>query len=254
MCELPHDNAIALDAPFQRQVFLPPREAAEGEMAVLTLFGDLDSGNVHKVQMILRRADVPYRRVDCAQIRGEPMSPEFRRINPMGKVPTVLLDDGTTLSESGAILHYFSAATALWPESTRTQAEVLRWMFFEQYSHEPALAVIRYLKHYTDDAKAKARIPELEPKAHHALSVMEKRLAQAEWLACEKCTIADYALYPYTRVMAEAGIDPLGYSSINRWLSSVEQQPNFISMGHDGAVSTVTFSEYVSMPRPQTAW
>lgn len=221
-------------------------------MAVLTLFGDLNSGNVHKVQMILRRADVPYRRVDCAQTRGEPMSAEFRRINPMGKVPAVLLGDGTVLSESGAILYYFSAGTALWPESTRAQTEVLRWMFFEQYSHEPALAVIRYLKHYTDDAKSKARIPELESKAHHALSVMEKRLAEAEWLACEKCTIADYALYPYTRVMAEAGMDPLNYPAIDRWLSGVEQQPSFIPMGCDGAASTVTFSDYISVSGPRT--
>jgi glutathione S-transferase len=111
---------------------------------LLTLFGSLDSGNVHKAQMILRRAGQSYRRVDVAQTRGEPRDRNFLAVNPMGKVPAVLREeDGRVMTESGAILYYFSQGTSLWPGSLDDRTEVLRWMFFEQYSHEPTLAVMR---------------------------------------------------------------------------------------------------------------
>jgi glutathione S-transferase len=196
--------------------------------------------------MILRRVAVPYRRVDVAQPRGEPRSKEFRDINPIGKVPTVLFDDGDILSESGAILYFFGKGTDLWPDDRRTQSEVLRWMFFEQYSHEPALAVIRYLKHFSSEDGAEQRISELQPKARHALSVMEQRLETNEWLACESCTLADYALYPYTRLMAESGISPADYPSVSRWLEKIENTPGFLGTGQDGAEETISFSEYVT--------
>src|SRR5687768_13482401 len=105
-------------------------------MTLPTLFGDLNSGNVHKAQMILCRVGISYRRIDTAQTRSEPRSREFLNINPMGKVPVVLLEDGSVLSESGAILFFFGNGTSLWPSDIKDQAEVLRWMFFEQYSHE----------------------------------------------------------------------------------------------------------------------
>src|SRR2546422_840792 len=216
-----------------------------GGVALLTLFGDLNSGNVHKAQMILRRIGMPYRRVDAAQSRGEPRTKEFLEINPIGKVPTVLFDNGDVLSESGAILYFFGKATDLWPNDVRAQSEVLRWMFFEQYSHESSIAVMRYLKHYTTGIGSASRIRELEPKAHHALGVMEKRLSANEWLAGETCSIADFALYPYTRVMDESGIDPRNYSSVNRWLGELEDQENFLVMGRDGAQKSITFAEYV---------
>lgn len=211
---------------------------------MLTLFGNLESGNVHKVQMILRRVGLPYRRVDVAQPRGEPRSEAFRKINPIGKVPAVLLDDGDILSESGAILHFFGSGTELWPDDLRIRTEVLRWMFFEQYSHEPALAVIRYLMHFSTEEGAAERARELQPKAHHALGVMEQRLTAGDWLAGDTCTLADYALYPYTRMMEEAGLDADDYPSVDRWLVRVEDQPRFIPPGQDGAEQTVSFAEY----------
>lgn len=193
--------------------------------------------------MILRRVGVPYRRVDTAQFRGEPRTNEFLKINPIGKVPTLLFDNGDVLSESGAILYFFGKDTDLWPDDLRAQSEVLRWMFFEQYSHEPSLAVMRYLKHYTDESTS--RILELLPKARHALGVMEKRLGAHEWLAGASCSIADFALYPYTRVMDESGIDSRNYPSVARWLAELEGQENFLVMGRDGAEEAITFSEYV---------
>jgi len=94
---------------------------------MITLFGNLESGNVHKAKMILRRVGLPFRRVDVSQARGEPRRPEFLKLNPIGKVPTILLDDGDILSESGAILYYFAKDTELWPEDIGAQTEVLRW-------------------------------------------------------------------------------------------------------------------------------
>jgi glutathione S-transferase len=195
--------------------------------------------------MILHRVGIPYRRVDVAQTRGEPRSREFREINPMDKVPAVIFDNGDILSESGAILYFFGSDTNLWPGDRRTQSEVMRWMFFEQYNHEPSLAVIRYLLHYSTDEAAAERVPELQPKAQHALGVMEQRLETNEWLACESCTLADYAFYPYTRLMDESGINPDDYPSIKRWLLRVENLPGFLAMGQDGAEESISFPDYV---------
>lgn len=212
---------------------------------MLTLFGDLESGNVHKAQMILHRAGVPYRRVDTAQVRGDPRTSDFLRINPIGKVPAVMFDDGDVLSESGAILYYFGKDTGLWPQDLRTQSEVLRWMFFEQYSHEPALAVIRYLKHHRTDKESADRVHALEPKARDALDIMNRRLESADWIACQYCSLADFALYPYTRVMDESGFRRGDYPFVDRWLQRMEEQSDILTMGRDGAEEAVDFSEYL---------
>lgn len=212
---------------------------------MLTLFGNLDSGNVHKAQLILARVGAKFRRVDVAQTRDEPRDARFLAINPMGKVPAVLRDDGHLLSESGAILYHFARGTSLWPEGGDTRTEILRWMFFEQYSHEPALAVMRYLRHFTEHADRHAgRIAELEPRARHALEAMESRLSRDEWIAAQCCTIADLALYPYTRSADSVGFEISRFPGIERWLESVESQPDFIPFGHEGAVQTLAFTEY----------
>jgi len=110
----------------------------------------------------------------------------------MGKVPVVLLENSDVLLKSCPILYYFAKDPELWPKDTRSQAEVLRWMFFEQYSHEPRLAVIRYLKRFVDDPQHCAdQVDQLESKAHHALTVMESRLTAKEWIAVGHCTVAD---------------------------------------------------------------
>lgn len=212
---------------------------------MLTLFGNLDSGNVHKVQMMLRRISQAYRRVDVAQTRGEARDEKFLVVNPMGKVPAVMREDGRVLTESGAILYYFAQGTRLWPESVDARSEVLRWMFFEQYSHEPSLAVMRYLRHFVDDPTRHVdRVTALEPNARHALSVMEMRLHDEEWLIADGCTIADYALYPYTRTADTVGFVIAEFPGIQRWLARVEAQPEFIPLYSDGAVETLSFAEY----------
>ena len=215
---------------------------------MLTLFGNLESGNVHKAQMILSRRAIPFRRVEVAQVRGEPRRHEFLALNPMGKVPVLLMDDGDVMTESGAILFHFAEGTGLWPEGRRAQAEVLRWMFFEQYSHEAALAVMRYLRNYTDDpARHEERLTELRPRAHLALDAMQARLGGANWLVGETPTIADYALYPYTRMAGEAGVEIEEWPSLLPWLARVEAEPGFLPMYADGAIETLSFVEYFGL-------
>src|SRR5437879_12479348 len=108
---------------------------------MLTLYGNLNSGNVYKVRLLWAFLGLPHRRVEVNQGDGGPRSAAFLRINPIGKVPAVKLDDGRILTESGAILFYFARGTGFWPDDPWSQAQALRWMFFEQYSHEPAIAV-----------------------------------------------------------------------------------------------------------------
>jgi glutathione S-transferase len=217
---------------------------------MLTLFGNVESGNVHKVQMVFSRLGLPFRRVDVRQDLGQPRDARFLTINPMGKVPAVRFPDGDVLSDSGAILFYFALQTPLWPEPRRDQAEVLRWMFFEQYSHEPALAVLRYLKRFTPDPGAhQSRIADLVSKSTFALGVLEKRLAQAEWIAGPAPTIADYALYPYTRWMNEVGFSHDDWPAISLWMRRVEKLPRFLPLYTDAAREVIAFADYFATPQ-----
>jgi glutathione S-transferase len=212
---------------------------------MLTLFGNIDSGNVHKVQMILHARAIPFRRVDVRQDRGQPRDPRFLTLNPMGKVPAVRLADGDVLSDSGAILFYFAEGTGLWPSDRRRQAEVLRWMFFEQYSHEPALAVLRYLMRFAPDTAARAdRIAELRERSRFVLGVLDERLAAQNWIADDEPTIADLALYPYTRHAGEVGLDPDEWPSVARWLSRIESLPRHLPVYADAAAETIAFEAY----------
>ena len=210
-----------------------------------TLFGNLESGNVHKVQLILAYRGIPFRRVDVHQTKGQPRDPRFLAINPMGKVPAVLLADGDMISDSGALLFHFAQGTPLWPAATRGQTEVLRWMFFEQYSHEPALAVLRYHLRYTPDPdQHDRRIAELMPKARFALDVLEQHLAASDWIAGSEATIADYALYPYSRLAGECGLAIADWPAVSRWLDRFERQPRFVPLYRDAAVETLSFAGY----------
>lgn len=198
---------------------------------MLTLYGDLDSGNVYKVRLLLAQIGVAYRRVDTTQNRGEPATPEFRAINPIGKIPTVVFDDGRMLSESGAILFYLAQGSQFWPAGNWDQAQVLRWMFFEQYSHEPYIAVNRHWKLHlpaAEQAGLAERMTANHTRGRQALDVMEQRLSGNGWLAAGDYTIADIALYAYTHTAAEGGFDLGPYAGIRRWLDRVRARPGHI--------------------------
>ena len=209
-------------------------------MAVTILFGNLESGNVHKVQLLLRRIGEGYQRVEVGQASGEARRREFLELNPMGKVPAVRLENGDVLSESGAIPYFYGRSTELWPSDVRGQAEVLRWMFFEQYSHEPALSVARYRKRIGQERISSDSLSE----CHRVLGIMEGQLGRRDWLCGDNCTIADYSLYPYTKWAPEAGVMLEPYCAVNRWLSQVESQPRFLHLRSEGAEKVLSFAEY----------
>ncbi len=212
---------------------------------MLTLFGNLDSGNVHKVQMILTYRGESYRRVDVRQDRGQPQDPRFRAVNEIGKVPAVRFSDGSVLSDSGALLYFFASGTPMWPEGLQDQAEVLRWMFFEQYSHEPALAVLRYLNRFATQVEVDPqRLADLVAKSRQALDILDKRLANSDWVAGPSVTIADCALYPYSRWMEEVDLPRRDWPAIDRWLDRFEQTPAFLPLYAEGAAEVVAFDDY----------
>jgi glutathione S-transferase len=149
--------------------------------------------------------------INTTQNRGEPATAEFRAINPIGKIPTIVFDDGRMLSESGAILYLLARDSALFAADIWDQANVLRWMFFEQYSHEPYIAVNRHWKLHLPPAE-------------------QSRLADriAQWLAAGRYTIADIALYGYTHTATDGGFDLAPHSGIRAWLDRVRAQPGHI--------------------------
>jgi glutathione S-transferase len=212
------------------------------ETAMLTLYGDLDSGNVYKVRLVLAQLGIPYRRVDTTQNRGEPGTAEFRAINPIGKIPTIVFDDGRVLSESGAVLFYFAQGTALFPDDSWDRANVLRWMFFEQYSHEPFIAVNRHLRLHLPQAELARltdRLADNHGRGNQALAVMEQQLSGTDWLAAGRYTIADIALYAYTHTAADGGFDLGAYPAIRRWLERVRAQPRHVVQMEQEAAVTV---------------
>jgi glutathione S-transferase len=220
---------------------LPKREVTmRDDHGMLTLYGNLESGNVYKVRLLLAQLGLAHRRVEVNQVRGEPMTAAFRAINPIGKVPALRFADGRLLSESGAILYYLAQGSRFWPAPAWDQAEALRWMFFEQYSHEPCIAVNRYLLRFTDDPGAHAaRVEANAVKGHHALSVMEQHLTAQDWFTGETYGIADIALFAYSHVADEGGFDLAGYPALCRWLARVAAQPGHIALLQESSAAPV---------------
>lgn len=211
---------------------------------MLTLWGNLESGNVYKVRLLWAWLGLAHRRIDVDQTRGEPATAAFREVNPIGKVPAVRLEDGRVLGESGAILQFFANGTPWWPADRWGQAEVLRWMFFEQYSHEPAIAVNRYIRRFiaAPGAFDLERLARNHPRGEQALDVMEARLAGHDWLAGNGPTIADVALYAYTHLADEGGFDLAPRPGIGRWLARIEGLPGHFPMRQETAVEVLRFA------------
>ena len=191
------------------------------------------SGNCYKVRLAARQAGVALGLRDYGLHDGETRRPEFLAKNPNGRVPMLELDDGTCLPESGAILWYLGEGTPLVPDGKRERAEVLQWMFFEQYSHEPYVAVARFWLAFAPPAELEKRrhlVPEWHAKGNAALGVMETHLRDHEWFAAGRYTIADIALYGYTHSAADGGFDLGRYPAVQAWLARVAAQPNHVTL------------------------
>lgn len=198
-------------------------------LAPFRVYGTSTSGNCHKVRLALDLLHVPYRWHEIDIMKGETRTPEYLAMNPNGKVPLLQIDDHTWLAESNAILCYLADGTELWPGDRLARAQALQWMFFEQYSHEPYVAVARFVRLFLkrpDDP----RLPELEKRGYHALGVMEGHLARNDFFVGGKLTIADIALFAYTHCAEEAGFDLGKYPAVRAWIDRCLAQPGVTAM------------------------
>jgi glutathione S-transferase len=195
------------------------------------LYNSPVSGNCYKVRLLLAHLGIPYERrtVDVADRSNRPEL--LGGLNPALRVPTLVLDDGRPLAESGAILWYFGEGTRFVPEDPYQRAQVLQWMFFEQYDHEPALAVVRFWLAYSGRPEAFAdRVEERQAAGHRALGAMARHLEGRELLVGGSLTIADIALYAYTHVAHEGGFDLGAYPAVLAWLERVAAEPGHVPM------------------------
>ena len=196
---------------------------------MITIHGMNASGNCYKLQLLLSQLDRPYRWNEMDLFNGATRTPEFLAKNPNGKVPLLELEDGRCLPESNAILCYLAEGTPYLPEDRWSRAQALQWLFFEQYSHEPYVAVARFIaKFLPADHPRRAELPRLRERAHQALAVMERELATRDFMVESGYSIADIALYAYTHDAPAGGIDLAGYPHVQAWLRRVESQPRFV--------------------------
>jgi glutathione S-transferase len=197
---------------------------------MLTLYDFLDSGNGYKVRLLLAELGLSFRLVECDILKGETHTPEFLARNPNGRIPTLQLEDGTHIAESGAILWYLAEGTPFAPQTRLERAQTLQWMFFEQYSHEPYIAVARFWRHYLTSLTPlqELDLPERMKKGYAALDVMEGHLGRRAYFVGERYGLADIALYGYTHVAHEGDFDLGGYPGIRAWLARVSAQPRHV--------------------------
>jgi glutathione S-transferase len=195
------------------------------------LYDYLASGNGYKVRLVLHQLGIPFELVLLDIAKGETRTPEFLRKNPNGRIPTLALDDGTHLFESGAILWYLGEGTPFVPGERRLRAEMLQWMFFEQYSHEPYVAVARAWLHLFEmDDERRRQLPQKQKLGYDALGVMEGHLARRTFFVGERYTLADVALYAYTHVAEEGGFDLSRFPAVQAWLGRVKAQPRHVTI------------------------
>jgi glutathione S-transferase len=201
---------------------------------MLTVYDFTGSGNGYKVWLLMSQLGLPFRRIERDILKGETRTPEFLKKNPNGRIPTLELEDGTFLFESGAILWYLAEGTSFAPASRLERAQSLQWMFFEQYSHEPYIAVARFWKHFFDrlTPQQEAGLPDIMKKGYAALDVMEKHLATNTFFVGGRYGLADIALYAYTHVAHEGGFDLSRYPHITAWQARVKARPGHVTIDH----------------------
>ncbi|KAF2006357.1 glutathione S-transferase domain protein [Amniculicola lignicola CBS 123094] len=196
----------------------------------------IPSGNAHKIHLLLSLLNLPYKTTSLNILppHCETRTPSFLALNPNGKVPCLILDDGTALPESNAILYHLAANTKYWPTTLLHQSQVLQWLFWEQYSHEPYIAVLKFHTYWHSFASASKSLAEkeiLKTKGQAALDVMEQHLAGRMWFVGESVSIADIALYVYTSAAEAVGF-AVG-ENVKVWLGRVEGLEGWVKIKDD---------------------
>ncbi|EOQ89400.1 glutathione S-transferase [Leptospira yanagawae serovar Saopaulo str. Sao Paulo = ATCC 700523] len=197
----------------------------------MKIYGDSQSGNCYKLQLVASFLNITYEWIELDIKNGDTKTESFLKLNPNGKIPILVLDDGRVLSESNAILNFLAEGSDLVPNDSFDRAKVLQWQFFEQYSHEPYIAVARFIQHYLGiPADRKVEYESKQSGGHKALRVMEIQLEKTPYLVGESMTLADISLFAYTHVAHEGGFDLTEYPKINGWIQRIQNQKGFIPM------------------------
>ena len=198
---------------------------------MVKIHGMSTSGNCHKVRMVLEALGQPYQWHEIDTRDGTTRTAEFLAMNPNGQVPVAEVAAGVYLPESNAIMVYLADGSALIPSDRLLRARMLQWMFFEQYSHEPYIAVARYLRRLHPDPESQRALADSRMAGgYRALGVMEAQLTKTPFVGGENYTLADIALYAYTHVAGDGGFDLQRFPALRQWLARVEAQPGYVSM------------------------
>lgn len=195
-----------------------------------TLFDNADSGNGYKIRLLFALLDLVHTRIEVDTYAGESRTAEYLGRNANGKIPLVELDEGGHLAESGAILYRYAVGTPFWPSDLNVSSEVLQWMFFEQYSHEPYVAVLRsWSRHGAMTDERKTQWAWREKEGYRAFEVMEAHLQARQWFAGDAPSIADIALFAYTHVAGDGGFDLARFPAIGLWINRVKALKGYVA-------------------------
>jgi glutathione S-transferase len=198
---------------------------------VLKVYGHLSSGNCYKIYLALKQLQLPFEWISVDAVKKETRTAEFLAMNPNGKVPLLEIAPDQYLPESNAILHYLAEGTELYPSERYQRAQVLQWLFFEQYSHEPYIATSRFVMHFLGNPpERQADMERWRKPGYTALDVMNRHLESSKFFVAERYSIADIALYAYTHVAHEGGFDLSRYGALLAWLERVKAQPGYVTM------------------------
>lgn len=197
----------------------------------MKIYGDIQSGNCYKIKLLVSLLGIEHEWVHVDILNGETHTAEFLDKNPNGKIPVLVLNDGRCISESNAILNYLATGTEFLSDDSYEYAKIQQWQFFEQYSHEPFIAVARFIAKYLGlPADRKADYESKQEGGHKALQVMELQLQRTPYLAGYRLSTADISLYGYTHVAEEGGFDLSRYPAIIQWIDRIQSQPKYVSM------------------------
>lgn len=188
---------------------------------MMQIYGDSNSGNCLKVKWVCDKLALPYQWIEIDTRKGETRTPQFLKMNGAGQVPTVAFDDGRTLAQSNAIIRYLARDSALIPRDAFAAAKMDEWLFWEQYNHEPYIAVCRFLLVYLGK-DASELDPDKVKRGYAALDRMEQHLAASRFFAGEEASLADISLLAYTRVAHEGGFDLGRHAAVRRWIGEAE--------------------------------
>ena len=199
---------------------------------MLTLYDYMDSGNGYKVRLTLAALDLPYKLIECDILRGETRTPEFLARNPNGRIPTLQLEDGSFLAESGAIIWYLADGTPLAPKDRKARAEALQWMFFEQHAIVPNIGAAYFWLCLVKGGRELQQhaLDDWMEEGQRSLNLLDKHMARHRFVAGDRYSVADIALYAYTCVAPHGGIALDAYPALRDWLARVEATPGFVPL------------------------